>query len=254
LTSDGTDLTVGVWGRRVEDGHKLYGLWILVAGTEPAAALETLLLGAPEVVLAVTDHDWQIEYMSADAGLLGTHGSELRGFPLLGMVHPSAASEFLAAAVRCAADHIAVTALTRLRTGPHGWADRYCLMVPICDHQPPRLGVVISPGPTATAKALAGSQLDEHVRDCAVGARAARTLETLPALATLPSGSELSARQSEIVARLVAGERVPDIARSMFLSASTVRNHLSAIYQKFGVHSQGELLAALLRALARHEQ
>jgi DNA-binding CsgD family transcriptional regulator len=33
----------------------------------------------------------------------------------------------------------------------------------------------------------------------------------------------------------------------MFLSATTVRNHLSMIYRKFHVHSQTELLAALLR-------
>lgn len=76
----------------------------------------------------------------------------------------------------------------------------------------------------------------------------------LPALEThvlLPHGSELSARQSEVVARLVDGERVPKIARSMFLSPTTVRNHLSAIYRKFGVHSQAELMAALLRTAVR---
>jgi DNA-binding CsgD family transcriptional regulator len=66
----------------------------------------------------------------------------------------------------------------------------------------------------------------------------------------LPLGSELSARQTEIVARLIAGDRVAEIARSMYLSPSTVRNHLVAIYRKFGVHSQAELLAALLRASA----
>jgi DNA-binding CsgD family transcriptional regulator len=33
----------------------------------------------------------------------------------------------------------------------------------------------------------------------------------------------------------------------MFLSATTVRNHLSMIYRKFDVHSQAELLATLLR-------
>jgi len=39
----------------------------------------------------------------------------------------------------------------------------------------------------------------------------------------------------------------------MFLSPSTIRNHLAAIYRKFGVHSQAELLAALLRAVAYHD-
>ena len=42
------------------------------------------------------------------------------------------------------------------------------------------------------------------------------------------------------------GERVPTIARDLFLSQSTVRNHLSAIYRRVGVHSQAELVARLL--------
>ena len=35
------------------------------------------------------------------------------------------------------------------------------------------------------------------------------------------------------------------IARVMFISQSTVRNHLSAIFERFGVHSKAELLALL---------
>jgi PAS domain S-box-containing protein len=248
---DGTVLIVSVSGRRV--GHPLHilGLWVLVPGTEPPSTPpEILAMGRSAVVLAVTDHDWQIEYLSSDAELLGARGAELRGFPLLGLVHPSAASEFLAAATRTAAEDTAVTLLTRMRAGRERWADRYCLMVRMCGHQPPRLGVVISAGPTAATLDGPGSPLDEYVRHAALEARAVQTLDALPALARLPQGSELSARQTEIVARLVAGERPPEIARSMFLSPSTVRNHLASVYRKFGVHSQAELLAALLRAVA----
>jgi len=62
----------------------------------------------------------------------------------------------------------------------------------------------------------------------------------------VPSES-LSTRQWEIVTRLVRGERIEDIAAALYLSPSTVRNHLTAIYRKFGVHSQAEFLAKLLR-------
>jgi len=55
----------------------------------------------------------------------------------------------------------------------------------------------------------------------------------------------LSPREIDIVARILRGERVPTIARSLYLSASTVRNHLSSIYRKVGVHSQVELIEAL---------
>jgi PAS domain S-box-containing protein len=249
VTPDGEERTVSVWGRRVEGFSKLYGLWILVPGPEPATGVE-IMIATSSVVLAVTDHDWQIQYMSADADLLGVRGSDLRGFPLLGLVHPSAANEFLAAAARTTTDHISVTVLTRMRVGRDQWADRYCLITRMCEHQPPRLGVVISAEASEPGAGPPESQLDEQFRHCALEARASQTLDALPALARLPQGSELSVRQTEIVARLVAGERVPDIACSMFLSPSTVRNHLAAIYRKFAVHSQAELLAALLRASA----
>ena len=247
VTPDGTVVGVNIWGRRVEAGGQLYGMWVLVPASAPAIAAETFVVGVSDVVLAVTDHDWQIEYMNADAHILGVTGAELRGFPLLGLVHPSAASEFLAAARRAAADHIAVTVFTRMRVGHDGWAERRCFLVPICEHQPPRLGVVISPGSLPTADRSSGDQLQEQVRHAALEARANQALSALPALAHLPRGSELSVRQTEIVARLVAGESTSDIARAMFLSPSTVRNHLVAVYRKFGVHSQAELLAALLR-------
>ncbi|MCU1460092.1 MAG: Response regulator containing a CheY-like receiver domain and an DNA-binding domain [Acidimicrobiales bacterium] len=58
-------------------------------------------------------------------------------------------------------------------------------------------------------------------------------------------GDELSPRQAEILDRLAAGERVPAIAKSLFLSTSTVRNHLSAIFRMYGVHSQHELLTLI---------
>jgi PAS domain S-box-containing protein len=251
---DGSELIVSISGRRVGDPGTPVGLWVLVPGPEPPTPIEMPVVAAPAVVLAVTNHDWQIEYVSSDAELLGTRGSELRGFPLIGLVHPSAATEFLAAAAKTATDHLAVTTVTRMRAGRENWADRYCLMVRMCEHQPPRLGIVISAGPTALTLDNPGNQLNEYVRQAAVEARAVRNLDALPALAQLPPGSELSARQTEIVARLVAGQRPAEIAQSMFLSPSTVRNHLAAIYRKFGVHSLAELLAALLRAVAYHGQ
>jgi DNA-binding NarL/FixJ family response regulator len=56
------------------------------------------------------------------------------------------------------------------------------------------------------------------------------------------AAADLSPRQREIFSRLVRGERVATIAAEMYLSPSTVRNHLSAIFAKVGVHSQQELL------------
>jgi PAS domain S-box-containing protein len=61
-------------------------------------------------------------------------------------------------------------------------------------------------------------------------------LEAMPAL------NQLSDRQREVLTLLLRGERVPGIARTLFLAPSTVRNHLTDVFRKLGVHSQEELL------------
>jgi len=91
------------------------------------------------------------------------------------------------------------------------------------------------------------AELEHRLRRIADEVRAARLLDTvnmLPAAQEIPLG-ELSSRQWEILSRLLRGERVDTIARELYLSPSTVRNHLSAIFRRFGVHSQRELLDLL---------
>jgi DNA-binding CsgD family transcriptional regulator len=254
VTPDGDEVALTVWGRRVECSGRLYGLWVFIPTRGPGFGIE-MLTGPSSVVLALTNHNWQIQYVNADAKLFGAKGAELRGFPFIGLVHPSMASEFAAAFSRTAADGLASTWHTRMPAGADGWADRDCFVVPVCEHQPPRLGVVHSEGPSsAGGGASPADGLTGQVGNYATEARAARALAVLPALGRLPEGGELSARQSEILARLVAGECVAEIARSMFLSASTVRNHLWVTYKKFGVHSQAELLATLLRSVVPKDQ
>jgi DNA-binding CsgD family transcriptional regulator len=55
----------------------------------------------------------------------------------------------------------------------------------------------------------------------------------------------LPLRQREIVAALLQGERTSAIAQAIFVSKSTVRSHLAAIFKAFDVHSQNELLCKL---------
>jgi DNA-binding CsgD family transcriptional regulator len=62
---------------------------------------------------------------------------------------------------------------------------------------------------------------------------------------------QLTARQHEILCHLARGDSVEQIAAATYLSTSTVRNHLSVIYKKFGVHSQAGILAKLLENVKR---
>jgi len=68
--------------------------------------------------------------------------------------------------------------------------------------------------------------------------------------ADLLGTDRLTPRELDIVTLLVSGDRVRSIAQRLFLSQSTVRSHLSVIFNKFGVRSQSELLD-LLRARYR---
>ena len=107
--------------------------------------------------------------------------------------------------------------------------------------------LIVAPASEPEAQEPSGaSQLAGNLRRIASQIEAAGILAPLMQTAAalgVPATAELSPRQWEIASRLLGGERVPTIAAEMYLSQATVRNHLSAIFQKFAVHSQRELLA-----------
>src|SRR5207248_6336600 len=91
-------------------------------------------------------------------------------------------------------------------------------------------------GITSAADRVA--QLERHLWNIA---REIKAVGVAPTRSVSPALLDLTDRQAEIVARLVAGERVPTIARTMCLSQKTVRTHLANVFRRFGVHSQAEL-------------
>lgn len=58
----------------------------------------------------------------------------------------------------------------------------------------------------------------------------------------------LTLREQEVALSLFHERRVSRVARSLFISPHTVRNHLKAIFAKCGVHSQEELFDLLERS------
>jgi DNA-binding CsgD family transcriptional regulator len=102
--------------------------------------------------------------------------------------------------------------------------------------------------PHASVESTRAAKLKFHLRRIAVELAASGVLTEYGAeseLASLSQMQALSARQWEILARLRRGERVPTIAKGLFISQSTVRNHLAGIFARFGVHSQPELLEVI---------
>jgi two-component system, NarL family, response regulator DesR len=68
-----------------------------------------------------------------------------------------------------------------------------------------------------------------------------RVLDPQLAAQALSEGdSPLSPRETEVLAATVDGSSVADVARRLFLSEGTVRNHLSAAIQKVSAHNRTE--------------
>jgi DNA-binding CsgD family transcriptional regulator len=150
-------------------------------------------------------------------------------------------NDFMLATGHLAEDAAKAAVRLHLRSAKGRWQGVHCLVVPMCRHAPPRLGLAFTPlADPGTARAP-----DEYHQ---VTIHADEALQCLDRFGSHLTAGAFSTRQWEILTRLVRGDRAQDIADALFLSASTVRNHLTAIYRKFGVHSQSELLATLLRA------
>ncbi len=157
----------------------------------------------------------------------------------MGLVHPSDVQKFILAVTRVSRNGEAATLRAKIR-GDNRWLDLGCVIAAMCRHSPPRLGLAL-----ATISDLESDENSDRLGQ--VATRCCDGLDGMNHFRSQMPADSLSTRQWEILTRLVRGERVEDIAAALFLSTSTVRNHLTAVYRKFGVHSQAELLALLLR-------
>jgi DNA-binding CsgD family transcriptional regulator len=63
---------------------------------------------------------------------------------------------------------------------------------------------------------------------------------------------ELSQRQQEIVRRLIRGESNAEIARCLWVSPETVKDHLHRIYRLLGVRSRVQVVALALESEWAH--
>jgi DNA-binding CsgD family transcriptional regulator/PAS domain-containing protein len=178
---------------------------------------------------------------------VGSTFDDLLGRSLLEVTHPDDVPALLFALARATTD-LDARALVRLRQQDGSW--RVVLAAPVLSEGDGTTAVsLVLATERVPARPGSGSWVSEapgQLRRIADQIEAAAVLsplaETTGALGAT-TWADLSPRQREIVARLIRGQRVATIAAEMYLSRSTVRNHLSAIFAKVGVHSQAELLA-----------
>ena len=63
-----------------------------------------------------------------------------------------------------------------------------------------------------------------------------------------PSGPQLTAREKEVLALLAEGLGVAAIARSIYVSESTAKTHISKIYDKLGAANRAQAIMVAVRA------
>lgn len=95
--------------------------------------------------------------------------------------------------------------------------------------------------------------MDDIVRAVHAAARGEAPLSPKAAQAILSARPTrqlpaLSARERQVVELVVAGRRNRDIADQMGISEKTVKTHLTHVYQRLGVASRAEMIAAVTTA------
>jgi PAS domain S-box-containing protein len=253
---DGGELDVVGWVRPFDGARPCRRAVLAVApaeGTRPLAEPWFARVDLKRVAFGTLDHEWRFSEISPDAAeLLGWDLDDARGSLMQGAVHPDDASLLLLTLARSGAERRAVATRLRVQRPDGQWTPVRCVLSPLCDHNPARFGFglwLLSNEDDFKMADQRATRLEEHlwrigaeVHASGIGGLSANRSR----LWSHPVLGGLSERQSQVLGRLINGDRVPTIARSLFLSESTVRNHLSAIYRKAGVHSQSELLARLI--------
>ncbi|HLX89524.1 MAG TPA: helix-turn-helix transcriptional regulator [Acidimicrobiales bacterium] len=203
------------------------------------------------IILGTLDDEWSFENVAVrSAGLLGGSpvGHERTCFRE--MVHPADHGTLAEAFDASAGDELATRQL-RIRAHHSGWLNAQVTVSRMRGQASGLHAAVLcfdaSSEPTNPAVERMNG-LEERLWRIAMEVSAAGVLPPMAGLPTalgMANAGPLSSRQLDILARLAAGERAPAIAKAMHLSQSTVRNHLSALFRKFAVHSQAELLELL---------
>jgi DNA-binding CsgD family transcriptional regulator len=183
--------------------------------------------------------------------VLGFAQEDCVGVPVLDAVHPMDAPTLLSHMTSLALDATAGSLHLRVRRKRKGWQPSRVVVCSLMASKYTPFAFALSPlaeVPPPATEADRVRDLEGRLRRIATEVRAAgiNPLSVAPRVpGDLDVLSELSPRQHEVLQRLVSGQRTPVIARDLFLSQNTVRNHLSAIFRRFGVHSQSQLLERL---------
>jgi DNA-binding CsgD family transcriptional regulator/PAS domain-containing protein len=224
---------------------------VLPACDKTADPIGTPLEGSgASSIIGMVDAEWRITHLSSSGDdLFAKRSREVIGQSVLGFIHDSDKPELLVALAHSVNSSHSASIRVRWCTSRDQWV--YCTMLvsPLSGHQLPAFAFVLSALAGATSSDV--GKLPEiemrlrRIKHALQADSADMTRIRLPDASPANIPTDLTRREWEIVCLLLAGERVPMIARTLFLSQSTVRNHLCSVFRKTGMHSQEEMLQQL---------
>jgi DNA-binding CsgD family transcriptional regulator len=243
----GVEPMATVWVRSFHVGARHFAFVQVAPASDDAVSPLTKHLGREPaaMVIGTIDPSFTITAMSRDiTDLLGVRPEAIVGQVLLTVVARRDVTALLAAS-----DDVpqrAVALRIHLRHQDGRWVELCCVMTSLAGN-PDRCFILV-PEPEQDETGSRVAELEHHLWNIAAIVEATGVLQRVGPMrdmTALPQANSLTTRQWEILARIVRGERAPAIAADLHVSQSTVRNHLSAIFKRFGVRSQPELLAVI---------
>ncbi|HEX4161531.1 MAG TPA: LuxR C-terminal-related transcriptional regulator [Acidimicrobiales bacterium] len=243
----GEDRLVLVTSRAIEVDGRVGGITAVVPDDESGGLgrdTRRTWLDLVPVAVGATDNDWVIVTVSSEIhDLIDRTSLDVRGHSLLELVDPTDADELRGSAT----EQDAPRSLPQIRfLLPTGGEVEVCVLLaplaaPSAGVRFALVGRIESYFPQQQDRI---AELELRLRRIGTEVRAAGLLDSASTsdFHDHPEIAELSTRQWEILSRLLEGARVSTIAGELMISESTVRNHLSTIFQRFGVHSQAELI------------
>ena len=259
------DRVFSVWVSVVEVDGSRVGLASLI----PAAAHDNQFRALPPaskvpepggIVLGTVDSLWRVDRISQDVTpLLGLTPEQCTGQPVLGVIHPSDLPAFLAGVEHARRGERAVRLMLRVNPRPNDWTEVTLVLATMAPGDPPPLAFALirndaADDPTGPGDSTREMQLEAHMQRIADELHAAGLiprLHHLPPLSDEPQLGKLTSREWAVLTRLLDGQRIPAIAADLYVSQSTVRNHLSSIYAKLGVHRQVDLIRLIRHGAKR---
>jgi DNA-binding CsgD family transcriptional regulator len=245
LPTDQGDVVLQAWVRGIAGERSPYAIAVLWPGQGKSDTLLPLLEGEESpLVVGSCDADLVVDRVCADISTLTRRpASETLGRSLLRLVVPEDTAGLMFGVAESARG--GTGASVRVRVARADAEPVWCqvLLTPLLP--PPSLAFTIVPDQDEQELAGEANGAERALWRLGSGMEASAVSQELAAVA--PGGvlQRLTTRELDIVGRLMVGDRVPTIATSLFLSQSTVRNHLSAVFKKLKVGSQQELLHAL---------